>query len=372
MSERVTINSPIDVHTHLREPGTNKSETIESGTYAARAGGYQAVFDMPNNPGRPTHSEERLIEKQTIAARDSHVDIGFYAGIDLTDPDIDQIPRMIGRAAGLKLYMGETTGNARTYTLDDAREIIDLWTSQAKEHQLHAPIIFHAEGAIGAQAVRYTINKHHHAHWAHLSSAKEAEYAKRFTKYYSEYFTSEVTPHHLTMNQINADQYGWPGGRMMPSLKREFDRDAILKAFADGDIQILGTDHAPHPLASKLKAEHDNPHGHTGVDCTTCYGISGIEFALPIMMRQVQLGRVTLDRLQDAVYTQPLRMLGIKAADMTATTTLKIEAYRIEKGDLQGGSDNTPYINMMAGAKVVKVTNRRRKPRVFSAQPRSV
>jgi dihydroorotase len=370
--ERRTIHAAIDPHVHLREPGTNDSETIESGTRAARAGGYQAVFDMPNNPGAPTWSEERILEKQEIAAASSHVDIGFYAGIDLANPDIDQIPRMIGRAAGLKLYMGKTTGNNRIYSLDDAREVIDLWTDEAKARGLQAPIVLHAEGGIGAQTVGYIARRRkHHVHWAHLSTAYEAKEAEKFTKGQGEFFTSEATPHHLTMTDINARQLGWAGGRMMPSLKPEDDMEAITRAFADGYIQMVGTDHAPHSMDSKLAAERDNPHGHTSEGCTTCFGVSGIEFALPILMRSVELGRFSMERLEDALYDQPIRMLGLKASQLTAMTTLEIDPRRITSDDIVGDSENTPYVNMIAGARVVSMTGRHKKPRIFEAQQKA-
>ena len=370
MAEIISLHSPIDVHAHLREPGTNNSETIASGTKAAQAGGYQAVFDMPNNPGRPTHTIDRLAEKMGIAARTSYVDIGFYAGIDLANPDVDNLPRMIGRAAGLKLYMGKTTGNQHVHTLEDARESIDTWIENADAQGLHAPILVHAEGDIGAETIDYIASRGHHAHWCHLSSTEEAYHAHKLTRQYPEHFTAEVTPHHLTMTDINAEQLGWPGGRMMPSLKNEVDRDALQWAFAHGDIAIVGTDHAPHSMEQKINAENHNPHGHTDDGCVTCFGVSGLEFALPILMRQVMLGRFTLERLEDALYTQPLRMLGINESNMPAITTLEIGARRIEKDELVGGSENTPYINMIAGAKVLGMTGVHR-PRVYMGQLRA-
>ncbi|GEM_PF-665570 len=377
--ETITIKSPVDVHAHLREPGTNKSETIASGTRAARAGGYQAVFDMPNNPGAPTHSASRVVEKLSIASRTGNLDIGFYAGIDLANPATDQIPRMIGRTVGLKLYMGKTTGNNQPYTLDDAREAIDVWINQADQRGFQAPILLHAEGDIGAETADYIARQDHQAHWCHVSTTEEAHHAHILKQKYPERFTAEVTPHHLTMTDINAEQLGWPGGRMMPSLKTEIDRDALQWAFTHGDIDIIGTDHAPHAMENKLAVENENPHGHTEDGCATCFGVSGIEFAVPILARQALLGNFSKDksvdesfeRLEDALYTQPLRMLGIQQGNMPARTVLELGAYRIEKEQIVGSSENTPYINMIAGAKVLEVTGLRH-PRMFMAQQKVV
>lgn len=158
---------------------------------------------------------------------------------------------------------------------------------------------------------------------------------------------------------------------MMPSLKSEDDMEAITDAFAKGYIQMVGTDHAPHSDEAKLDAERENPHGHTGEGCTTCFGVSGIEFALPILMRSVALDRFSMERLQDAVYDQPLRMLGLKASQLTAMTTLEIDPWKITADDIMGDSENTPYVNMIAGASVVNVTGRNKQKHIFGAQPKA-
>lgn len=324
---------------------------------------------MPNNPGHPTWSEERLVEKHDIARADSRTDIGFYAGIDLSAPDVDQIPRMIGRAAGLKLFMGHTTENTVEHTLETARPVIDAWVNEARRYGYHAPILLHALGEVGMETVDYIVrHKEHHAHWCHLSSAAEAKSAKLFTKHYGERFTAGVTPHHLIMTDTNADQLGWAGGRMQPALRKEADKDALLKAFVDEDIQILETDHAPHSMDDKMKAERENPKGIIDPDCTTCFGVSGIEHVLPVMMQQVRLGHIDMDRLEDSLYNQPLRMLGIRKELMRATTTLLMEPYRIGEEHLKGASSNTPYINMMAGAKVESIHYPSHPIRIFEAQ----
>ena len=143
--QELKIPSPIDVHAHLREPGGTDKETIASGTYAALRGGYQAVFDMPNNPGGcQTWTRQRLDEKYQIGRQTAQTDIGFYAGIDLADPNLDQIPLMINRAAGLKLYFDHTTGNTEEFGLDQAREIIDQWLVHGRQQPAPPPILLHA------------------------------------------------------------------------------------------------------------------------------------------------------------------------------------------------------------------------------------
>ena len=357
--DKITIPSPIDVHVHLRQPGGEDKETIKSGTYAALRGGYQAVFDMPNNPGVPTWTQARLLEKITIAQAESHTKIGFYAGVDLDNPDFEELFEMVKLSAGLKLYMGKTTGNQVEYNLDKARPVIDAWITSTQIHQMlrQPPILLHAPGNIGSETIDYIVRKNYPVHWCHLATAFEAQAAAFFNQRYPDYFTAGVTPHHLTMTAQDADfKYGWHGGRMMPPLAKEADSQSLLDAFNSGAIAIMETDHAPHTLADKLKAEVDNPSGETDEDCTTCFGISGIECVLPIMISLVQRRLIALDRLSDALYNQPLKMLGLVALYASALTTIEINPYIIGEGDLHSQSRNHPYLGWTAWGRVSEVT----------------
>ena len=237
VGEIITIPSPIDVHAHLREPGGTDKETIETGSLAALSGGYQAVYDMPNNPGgMQTWTSERLDEKIDIAERTAATDMGFYAGVDLANPNLDEIPRMIGKTAGLKLYFGHTTGTTEEFVLDHARETIDTWVKfgaqVAAEAGAAPPILLHAREEVGEEVAQYIAEQEYPVHWCHVSTATEVGGCVRLTDRFGEYFTAGVTPHHLTMTSRDADyKYGWNGGRMMPPLSHEADGDALLDAF---------------------------------------------------------------------------------------------------------------------------------------------
>ncbi len=356
--ESITIPSPIDVHAHLREPGGTDKETIASGTYAALKGGYQAVFDMPNNPGgMQTWSEERLDEKYEIGAREAHTDIGFYAGVDLAAPAIDEIPKMIGKAAGLKLYFGHTTGTTEEFVLDHARETIDTWVSEGSKAEVegYPPILLHAREGVGEEVARYIARANYPVHWCHVATETEANMAEDLRESFGGNFTAGVTPHHLTMTDRDADlKYGWYGARMMPPLGPEADSEALLDALQNGRIQIIETDHAPHTDADKQRAEEENPEGHDDVDCTTCFGISGIEFVLPVMMSLVQRNKLSMERLVDALHTQPAQMLGLENRG-SAETTIDVGPYVIGENDRVGMSKNNPYVGWTAWGKVARV-----------------
>jgi dihydroorotase len=360
IGEIVKVPSPVDVHVHLREPGGEDQETIKSGSLAALAGGYQAVFDMPNNPnGQETWSEAKLDQKIEIGQASAQTNIGFYAGADLQNPGLEEFPGMVGKAAGLKLYMGQTTGNTHEHDLATARPVIDQWIRQARSLGVEAPILLHARSGVGAETAEYVARQGYPVHWCHLSTESEALASARLTTRYPTLFTSGVTLHALTMTRRNADfQQGWNGARMQPPLGEEADAEMLLSAYNNKTIQILETDHAPHTRAAKLSAEVANPRGQTEVGCTTCYGVSGIEFVLPIMTSLVQRQLTTMDRVMDSLYDQPIKMLRLKKVASTAlanTTELLIKPHTIAESDIYGQSRNTPYVGWTAWAKVVSV-----------------
>jgi dihydroorotase len=364
--ETMTIASPIEVHAHLREPGNEAAETIESGTVAALRGGYQAVMDMPNNPGRPTLSEERVDEKIKIAEETSHTDIGFYAGVDFDNPELDpdRIARLMRKTMGVKFYMGFTTGNAAERTLDDVRPFADVWMAVAKELGLRAPILLHAKGQSGAETAEYIVSNGHAAHWCHLSSSEEVWRATELLRIFPDRFSSEVSLHHLTMTDRDARfKYGWNGGRMQPPLGGEPDADALYEAFVSGNIPILATDHAPHTEDKKLQTERENPDGINTPDETTCYGVTGIEFVLPIIARLItQKARrghtqLTWERAERALHTEPARMLGVRSPWLVdGKTTLELGPRIIGESDFASKSRNAPYLGWTAGAQVVAVS----------------
>ncbi|MCL2451971.1 amidohydrolase family protein [Candidatus Saccharibacteria bacterium] len=354
---KITIPSPIDVHAHLREPGGEAQETIESGTRAALVGGYQAVFDMPNNPnGQQTWSAERLEDKIARAKKTAQTDIGFYAGVDLENPALEEFPAMAEKAVGLKLYMGPTTGNAKVHDLDIARPAIDAWIAACRDLENPRPIMLHVREELGAETVRYIAGQGFPVHWCHISTASEIAMARQLRAKYGDNFTCGATLHHLTMTARNADyQQGWNGARMQPPLGDEKDAAILLAALNDGTVQMLETDHAPHTLANKLKAETENPRGLLDADQTTCYGVGGLEFVLPVMTALVQRDLISLERLVDALYDQPIKLLRLDRSKLTGETVLEFRPYVIGRDDLFSKSSNVPYIGWTAGARVISV-----------------
>lgn len=361
--EIVELPGLIDVHAHLRQPGGEEMETIATGTNAALYGGYVLVADMPNNPnGNETWTAARATEKHVIAAGTANTDFAVIHGHDFDSPRVDEYPALALLSIANKSYFGHTTGNTAERTIDDpnVRLALSQMAIASRELGVKNPSMLHARETVGHSAARYIIEElGHPVHWCHVSTATEVRYAEILQEMHPDMFTAGVTPHHLTMTSRDADfQNGW-NARMMPPLGKEADAEALLWGYNKGILSILETDHAPHSEEKKLHAEAMNPEGYVDPNdenCVSCFGVSGIEFVLPIMAGLVQRKQTTMERLVDSLHTQPLRMLGLEDRYKNAVTTVEFEPWQITEANLRGRSNNTPYLGFMAGAKVRDVS----------------
>lgn len=350
-SSTITIPGAIDLHVHFREPGDNKTETIKSGSKAALLGGYVLVCDMPNNPGNPTWSLTRLQQKQSIIARSAYIPVSTYAGSQPDSNNIDELERMAPLAIGLKLYGAATTGNHVDYEPKDFEAIIKQWHKVAP----NKPIMLHS-GKDNLQGFIDLIAKtnNHPLHVCHIFSVAHAELALK-ARLQGLSVTSAVCPHHLFKSSYHVTTEGW-FARMQPPLLHQDEAEELFNLFAIGKIDILETDHAPHLVQNKWAAEYENPQGIHDPQHATCYGVPGIEFALPLLFYQMQKGRLTLERIIEATSTKPAEIIGIKQKNNTVVTW-RMDAYRIGEEYPKGlsGSGWTPYLNNIAVGKVETV-----------------
>lgn len=343
MKSTITIPGAVDLHVHLREPGNNKAETIASGTRAALHGGYVAVCDMPNNPGQPIWSLACLSEKQKIIRKKAFIPVGTYAGAQPESDNLAELPAMAETSIGLKLYGAPTTGNDKDYQAADFSKIVKVWHQAAPGK----PIMLHAgrdnlAGLINLVAKKYQ----HHLHVCHVNSAAEVALVTKAKKQGLP-VSCGVCPHHLFKTSHDVLSEGW-FARMQPPLAAQSEAEKLLELLATGDIDIVETDHAPHPSAAKWAAEND----HT----KTCFGVPGIEFAVPLLLYQVKQGRLSLERLVDATSTRPTQIIGVKLSPKTKVTW-RTETYRIGDRLPEGhsGSGWTPFLDKLASGKVDKV-----------------
>jgi dihydroorotase len=304
----------IDTQVHFREPGLVHKEDLETGSRAAVMGGVTAVFEMPNTDP-PTTSAEALADKVQRARGRMHCDFAFWVGG--TGENVDRIPELerLPGAAGIKVFMGSSTGNllveddatlaailGRTrrraafhaedeYRLRDRRHL--RISGDAASH----PVWRDAEAARLAteRLVRTARETGAHIHVLHVSTAEEMT----FLAAHKDYASVEVTPHHLT---LSADDYGRLGTRlqMNPPIRGAGNREKLWRGVEQGVADILGSDHAPHTLEEKARPYPESPSGMTGV-----------QTLVPVMLDHVNAGRLSLERLVDMTSAGPARLFGI-------------------------------------------------------------
>ncbi len=306
----------IDPHVHLRDPGDASIESIPTGTKAAVLGGLTAVFDMPNTTPAITNAET-LAWKQGYAAREAWCDMGLYlGGTRANTPDLAAL-ELEGGVCAVKIFAGSSTGDLmieddpslEKVMLSGRRRIAyhseDEYRLQARKPLFKSgdPYRMHMEwrdeecAFLGTRRLMALARKTGRpAHILHVSTAQELDYLKDFR----DIATMEVLVNHLT--QIAPDVYdrlqGF--GVMNPPIRGQRHYDAAWAAIADGTVDTIGSDHAPHPYAAKLKPWPDCP-----------AGLTGVQTLVPVMLDHVNAGRLSLARMVDLMAAGPARVYGV-------------------------------------------------------------
>lgn len=349
MPKVITIPAAVDLHVHFREPGTNKAETIKSGSKAALLGGYGLVCDMPNNPGNPTWTIAKVKEKQGIIQKTSYIPMGIYAGSQPESDNLAELDSMGDKVIGLKLYGAPTTGNEFDYEAKDFTKIVEHW------HKIRPkkPIMLHSGKDNFGEFVELIAGRNqHHLHLAHVNNPADVETVKKAKKEGLS-VSCGVCPHHLLKTSYDVKSEGW-FARMLPPLAHQDEVEKLFELFAKGDIDVLETDHAPHTLESKWMAEHENPDGIRDTEHAACFGVPGTEFVIPLLLYQVQRGQLKLERLVEAMANRPAEIINVKLSPKSQVTW-KMETYRIGHEDLvMSAADWSPYLDKLAVGKIQK------------------
>jgi len=344
----------IDLHCHLREPGQEMSETIETGTRAAAHGGFTAVCCMPNTqPVNDTASVTRGIVERAAAAASVRVWPIGAASKGSKGEALAEIGAM--KDAGIVAVSddGKPIATARLM-----RQVMEYCSS------LNLPVIDHCEDASlfaggamreGPQSVRLGLNgipaqsesicagrdvemaslTGARLHIAHMSTRGSLEYV-RWAKKQGLRVTCEVTPHHFTL--VDEDVRYDSNYKMNPPLASRSDRAALIEGLADGSVDAIATDHAPHHPASK-DVEFDR----------APFGITGFETALTLGLTELVIEKkLSLMRLVELFTTGPARVLGIERkiaagepADLTIFSTDREWTFRAAESPSK--SRNTPF-----------------------------
>lgn len=346
MSETLTLPGFVDVHTHLREPSTNNVETIANGTRTAMIGGFVLICDMPNNPGNPTWSEEKIDEKIAIANSDAYIPTYFYAGSQPESDNVGEIRGMAQKAIGLKLYGAPTTENERDYEAVDFAEIVREWHEAAPGK----PILLHAGKDNLKDMVTLVADINGHPlHICHVNDPEEVKVVTEAKRAGLD-VTCGVCPHHLFKTSHDVKSQGWLA-RMQPPLANQIDSEELWAMLVNGSIDLVETDYAPHSKDAKLQAEDENPHGIHDPHHRTCFGVPGIEHVSPMLLRQAALGQISLERLVEVMTDNPLKMLRMKRMPKTQVTW-DMEAFDITEDDVLSGAGWSPYVGAMGIGRV--------------------
>ncbi len=337
----MTLPSLADPHVHLREPGSEAKEDFFTGTCAALAGGYTALLDMPNTP-RPTITRAALEEKQQLAAAKIVCDVGFNFGALPTN--VNEYAEVAPQVAGLKAYLGETHGPLVFGGLPEMMAVFQNWPPAPQFAD--KPILIHAEGPIVAAVIGLAAAYNRKIHICHLSKKSELELIKA-AKARGVKITCEVAPHHLFLTRDDAapDNLG-PFGKMSPALQTGADVDALWQGLADGSIDIVATDHAPHTRAEK---ESDTPP----------FGVPGLETAFGLLYRAARQEKagLTVARLIEAMAHAPRRIFGLPT-DEGEIGIDPDEEYIFSDSGYFTKCDWTPFAGMKARGRVRWVTLR--------------
>jgi dihydroorotase len=295
----------LDMHVHFRDPlPSNPAETLASGSRAAVAGGVVGFADMPNT-APPTNSPEALADKLALAGRESIADYSFYVCMPLAAADRARLADLDATTfPGFKVYLGGTTGAER---LPD--DVIEDGFRLAARHGVPATVHSEDDDRIAANAARLadeldtdpTIHARirdaescaastaraielvrqtgAHLHVAHVTTAAEvAQIAAAQDEGLP--VTGEVTLHHLFLDDSDYARLGHKI-KCNPSIKSAADREGLWAGLRNGTLAMVATDHAPHPLESKLGRYEQAP-----------AGVPGVELVLPLLLNEAVEGRI--------------------------------------------------------------------------------
>jgi dihydroorotase len=371
----------IDMHVHLRVPGFEHKETIETGTRAAAAGGFTTIAVMPNTEPA-LDSVETLRWLRDACASDALIPvlpIGAITrgreGNQLVDFDALGNEGAVGFSDD-----GNSTANPRLMT-----------EALLASNRLGKPIMVHCEdpalvggvmhegevsARLGLKGIMAAAEESFIArdcllagetggwlHVLHVSTAFGLEIIK-LARTMNVDVTNEVMPHHLVMTDEwvagsrsleNTNEggphvvAGHPDTKVNPPLRPAADTAALLKGLATGHFDILATDHAPHALAEKREVPIEQ----------SAFGMSGLELAMPLMLALVRAGHLTINQVIDRFACEPARIWGIPhgrlqpGAKATLTVIDPDRAWTADESKLQTKSKNTPLLGMSLTGRAV-------------------
>ena len=289
----IALPGLVDLHTHLREPGREDAETVESGTLAAARGGFTAVLAMANTDP-VTDTAEAAAHVASLGARDGHAEVIPVGAVSkgLAGAELAELGLMARSSAAVRVFSddGHCVSDARLMrrALEYVRAFDGVIAQHAQDPQLAgADACCHegeisgklglqgwpaaAEAGVVARDVQIAELTRSRLHVCHVSCAETVDVI-RWAKQRGINVTAEVAPHHLMLTTREVLGYD-PTYKVNPPLRPEEHVEAVREALADGTIDAVATDHAPH-------ARHDKEHAFA----EAAFGMLGLETALAVVI----------------------------------------------------------------------------------------
>lgn len=319
-SGKYLVPGLVDMHVHFREPGYSYKETIKDGSRAAAAGGFTTVCTMPNLNPAPD-SVENLERQLDIIRRDAEIDVLPYATITKQRMGHE----LVDYAALAPMVAGFSDDGTGVQDEDVMREAMKGIAPTGKILAAHCEVEallrkgyihdgeyarLHNHRGICSESewkeierdIRLAEETHCRLHICHISTKESVDLIRK-AKARGVLVTCETGPHYLTFCDEDLKEEG--RFKMNPPIRSRADRDALRQGVADGTIDVIATDHAPHSAEEKGK----------GLE-KSAMGVVGLETSFSaVYTTMVKTGLISMERLVEIMSLNPRRILGLPAAD---------------------------------------------------------
>lgn len=362
-SSKLLIPGLVDLHTHLREPGREDSETVLTGSRAAVAGGFTAVSAMANT--NPVADNAGVVEQIFRLGKEAGlVDVNPIGAVTngLNGEKLSEMGAMADSIAKVRIFSDDGKCVSDPLIMRRALEYVKTFNGIIAQHAQEPRLTVNAqmnegsvsariglpgwpaiaEEAIIARDILLAEHVQSRLHICHVTTAGGVELI-RWAKQRGIQVTAEVTPHHLLLTDELVENYD-PIYKVNPPLRTQNDVMALREGLAEGIIDIVATDHAPHP------AEDKDCEFHAGA-----FGMVGLETALSVVVKtMVQSGLMSWRDLVDRMSIAPAKIAGYttqgleiavgKPANFILINPEK--TWKVDKNKLRSKSKNTPFNEM--------------------------
>jgi dihydroorotase len=346
----------IDMHVHLREPGREEDETIATGTAAALAGGFTSIACMPNTePPLDTQAQVEFVHHQAVLADNCNVFVIACVSRNREGKDLAEIGQLVQAGAvgftddGAPVHDTELMRRAFEYTSMFDKPILNHAEVRELTHGgvMHEGLVSLllglpgmpavAEDAMVARDILLAEATGGRIHIMHISSQGSVELVRR-AKRRNVRVTTEVCPHHFTLTDECLRTFD-SNCKMSPPLRGEQDVAGCIAGLADGTIDVICTDHAPHALEKKMQELDQAP-----------FGIVGLETALGLTVTKlIEPGHLTWPQAIEKLTINPARVLGLKKGTLTVGADADItiidptREWTVDPQRFASKSSNSPF-----------------------------